>query len=331
MVNIRFIASKKEYDVVEFNELNENVLDLTFAKKVDEAEFFGGFEVLNENNGLVMGVFDEYSTIYRKFEDDPLHFQLSKDKSVYVAPEPPVVKTEAKITFEGSEHLTPSFTELVVPIDTKLEDITYPEITSSDPEYKLSGWSRTDGKITGDITIYAYEMYEHIPTFEELKAQKRTEMDAACESTIYAGVDVTLADGSVEHFSLTEKDQLNLFGKQVQLASGAEKCEYHRDGEVCKYYSAADMAAITTAAMSYVTFHTTYVNALHVWIADCTTKEELQEIFYGALVPDKYVGEVLRDQYAYMEQFVALVAARREAQKAAMEKVKENTDEESLA
>lgn len=60
------------------------------------------------------------------------------------------------------------------------------------------------------------------PTLTELQASKKQEISQACEQAIYSGVSVTLANGSSEHFALTEHDQLNLFGKQVQLAAGAE-------------------------------------------------------------------------------------------------------------
>ena len=137
----------------------------------------------------------------------------------------------------------------------------------------------------------------YIPTPEELlasaQAAKRAEVSADCEAIIYKGVSVTLTDGGTEHFSLTQHDQLNLFGKQAQLAAGAEQLEYHADGQPCRYYSATDMQAIIQDAMLYVSYHTTYCNALNMWIAGCQTAEEAQGIFYGADVPEEYRSEVL--------------------------------------
>lgn len=143
----------------------------------------------------------------------------------------------------------------------------------------------------------------YIPTLEELQAAKRREVSAACEQIIYAGINVTLTDGSAEHYSLTEHDQLNLFGKQVQLAAGQEQIEYHADGQPCRYYSATDMQAIIQAAMWHVSYHTTYCNALNMWIAGCQTAEEVQEIFYGADVPAEYQSEVLQ---AYLTEIEAM-------------------------
>lgn len=147
----------------------------------------------------------------------------------------------------------------------------------------------------------------YIPTPEELlasaQAAKKAEVSAACEQIIYKGVSVTLADGTTEHYSLTGHDQLNLFGKQAQLASGAEQLEYHADGQPCKYYSAADMQAIVNAAMWHVSYHTTYCNALNMWIAGCQDAETVQEIFYGADVPAEYRSEVLN---AYLLQIASM-------------------------
>lgn len=144
----------------------------------------------------------------------------------------------------------------------------------------------------------------YVPTFAELQASKKQEISTACEQTIYSGVSVILADGSTEHFALTEHDQLNLFGKQVQLAAGAEQMEYHSDGQPCRYYSAADMKNIVEKAMWHVSYHTTYCNALNMWISGAQTAEEIQQIFYGADVPEKYQSEVLK---AYLLQIASMV------------------------
>ena len=181
----------------------------------------------------------------------------------------------------------------------------------------LSGWNtvyRDEGRtvyLSDDGSVYQTpdpdtggeilppEPYE--PTLEELQVAKKRKISQECETAIYSGVDVTFTDGSVEHFSLTEHDQLNLFGKQVQLAAGAEQMEYHSDGQPCRYYSAADMQTIITAAMQFVSYHTTYCNAINMWIAGCESTEEVQAIYYGADVPEQYQSDVLKAYIATKE------------------------------
>jgi len=147
----------------------------------------------------------------------------------------------------------------------------------------------------------------YVPTPEELlqsaRESRRNEVSSACERAIYKGVSVTLGDGTVGHFSLTEHDQINLFGKQAQLAAGAEQVEYHADGKPCRYYSAADMEAIIEAARFHVGYHTAYCNSLNMWIAGCREVEEVRQVFYGADVPDGYRSDVLND---YLAQIVAM-------------------------
>ncbi len=147
----------------------------------------------------------------------------------------------------------------------------------------------------------------YTPKPEELlaaaQAAKRAEVSAACEQAIYGGVSVTLADGVTEHFSLTEHDQINLFGKQAQLAVGMERLEYHGDGQPCRYYSATDMQAIIQAAMWHVSYNTTYCNAVNMWISGSQTEDEVREIFYGADVPEEYQSEVLQ---TYLLQIAAM-------------------------
>lgn len=134
-------------------------------------------------------------------------------------------------------------------------------------------------------------------SFEQMRNEKYAEVSAACESTIYAGVDVTLSTG-LEHFSLTEKDQINLFGKQAQMVAGEEKLEYHQDGQPCKYYNAEDMKKIIDAAFFYVSYNTTYCNTLNMWIKAATKPSDLEAIYWGATIPEEHRNEVLLD---YME------------------------------
>lgn len=165
----------------------------------------------------------------------------------------------------------------------------------------LSGENKTDlTKLQEELERITAKVDENIPdkkiseTLEEIKTAKKQEIGQECDRTIYDGLDVTLTDGSTEHFSLTDHDQLNLFGKQVQLTRGVEQLEYHSDGQPCRYYSTADMQLIIAAAMQHVSYHTTYCNALNMWLTGCESVEEVQEIYYGADVPEVYQSDVLK-------------------------------------
>lgn len=137
-------------------------------------------------------------------------------------------------------------------------------------------------------------------TLEDARKAKLKEISEACENTIYAGIDVSTSSG-IEHFSLTEKDQLNLFGKKMQLIAGEEKMEYHEDGEPCKYFSAEDMQKIIDKAMFWVSYNTTYCNALNMMIKAATSAEDVEKMSWGMEVPEEFQNEVLKD---YMKKIV---------------------------
>jgi len=159
----------------------------------------------------------------------------------------------------------------------------------------------TQEEIESDFD-YWYAKVEKVPdpsgveglSLEDARKAKYQEIASACEQTIYAGVDVSTSSG-VEHFSLTEKDQLNLFGKKMQLLAGEEKMEYHEDGQPCKYFTATDMQKIVDTAMFYVSYNTTYCNALNMWIKSIRKASELEQITWGAKVPEEFQSEVLKD------------------------------------
>lgn len=148
----------------------------------------------------------------------------------------------------------------------------------------------------------------YVPSLEEVKEMKRAEMSTECEQTIYAGIDVELPGGWA-HFSLKQNDQLNLFGKQAQLMNGAEKLEYHEDGQPCRYFTKEEMLLIIAEAMHWVSYHTTYCNSLFVWITNAETVEEMNAIFYGADIPEEYQSQVLKDYLAELAEEPAEVAA----------------------
>ena len=153
-----------------------------------------------------------------------------------------------------------------------------------------------DGFILSDDGSVYVEPIEPGPTpepeisLDEVKETKVSEMNDIQQKLITQGVDVTLSDGSVEHFSLTDHDQTSLVGLQTQVTSDETK---H-----CKFYSNADMAKITETAMSFVTWHVTYFRDLRIYIRSLDSKEEVQQVTYGMEIPEAYQSEPLKAMLA---------------------------------
>ena len=138
-----------------------------------------------------------------------------------------------------------------------------------------------------------YLHYTNSKKLADIKATKLKEISKKCEDTIYNGVDVKMPDGTY-HFSLTEEDQLNIFGLQAKISAGQTALEYHADGQPCKYYSVEDIQKLITAAMTFVSYNTTYCNSLNMWIKAETDSAVIENIYYGIDIPEKYQSDVLK-------------------------------------
>lgn len=123
------------------------------------------------------------------------------------------------------------------------------------------------------------------PDLDTIRAAKLSELSDACNAAIVAGCDVTLADGTVEHFALEETDQINLNTAYTACRQGAKEYPYHADGQLCRLYSAADIIAIGDAATAHKLYHTTYCNHMMMWARRVETADELSDIVYGAELP----------------------------------------------
>lgn len=69
--------------------VSKHILVILFNQVVPTASELGsGFKILNENNDFVQADYQNFATLYRTYENNPLRIELSDDGSVYVEPEP---------------------------------------------------------------------------------------------------------------------------------------------------------------------------------------------------------------------------------------------------
>lgn len=133
---------------------------------------------------------------------------------------------------------------------------------------------------------------------DALRAKKAAELSDGCYAAITGGCDVILADGSTGHFSLEETDQINITAAAGAVAQGAAGYPYHADGQLCRLFSAADIAIVAAAATRHKLYHTTYCNHLLTWERREETADGIVAISYGAELPEdlaKNMAEVLAD------------------------------------
>ena len=137
-------------------------------------------------------------------------------------------------------------------------------------------------------------------SIEYAKEMKIAEMSFACNTTIEKGFDIMLSGGVSEHFSMRTHDQINLITLQAMIASGETMIPYHADGELCKYYSVADITAIMNKATNHKTFHVTYHNSLKSYINALTDIDSISAVQYGMEIPAEYQSDILKGLYQLM-------------------------------
>ena len=136
-------------------------------------------------------------------------------------------------------------------------------------------------------------------SLEDKRAAKHAEVSAASEAAIYAGMDVETTQGT-EHFSLTEKDQINLTTAKNAVDKGAAAYPYHADDARCRIFTADEINAISQASIAHIIYHTTYCNHLFEWIRRADAAE-LAGITYGAELPE--------DLAAHMQEILTQAGA----------------------
>lgn len=180
------------------------------------------------------------------------------------------------------------------PYPEDLEQIGYKPVVYVDmPTDAPSGQHYESGWEEGDVIRQVWKLVDDYD-LEQIRTLKKSEISDACERTIYNGIDVEMSTGT-QHFSLTEKDQINIFGLQATIESGETRIEYHSDGNPCIYYSVEDIQKLIAAAMGFVKYNTTYCNSLNVWISKETNAQTISEMYYGMEIPEEHQSEVLKN------------------------------------
>lgn len=177
-----------------------------------------------------------------------------------------------------------------------------------------NGWAETEYKtvevdvipeeIKANCEKYCYVDGEYVenPNYIDnqigvIKSNKIQSLSTTCSDIIYQGIDITLSDNSIQHFALTERDQLNLSGIGLKLLMGAEQVAWHEDDETkeCQYYSAQDAQKIIGTLTTFKEYHITYFRDLRIYVNSLQTVEEVNAIEYGFALPEEFKSQVLKD------------------------------------
>lgn len=233
-----------------------------------------------------------YTTVYRQIDGGA---QFSNDSSVFIPQITFSAGTGGTLNGESTQEAH-SYEDLEIPTPEPAENYVF---SGWEPEIPLSG------EILEHQNFYAVFLY--VPTLDETKESKVSEMNVAMENAIAYGAEVQLSDGTTERFTLTDRDQISLIGLQVSAAVLPDTQDidpaafpWHPADETvhCKFYSQEDMQKISTAGFQYVLYHVTYFRDLRIYIRSLTDKEAVQAITYGTAIPEAYQSEPLKQMLA---------------------------------
>lgn len=113
--------------------------------------------------------------------------------------------------------------------------------------YTVDEETKTVTSMTWDEEAYQKEAAKLPDPIVEAKASKTSELSSTCSQMINAGTDVTLSDGSIQHFTYDINDQANISEMFMAIMSGATEYPYHASGASCTMFSANDIVLIYSA------------------------------------------------------------------------------------
>lgn len=278
MENILFL-NKDTYGKAEIKQISKNTIQILTEEELN----ISGFNLVTDN-GDIYGEYEDYTTLYKKIDGG---FILSNDGSVYIEPDIIIdfFASEGGILEGETRQIVKNYEDLVVPSPISNENY---EFVRWHPEIPDSGLIEKNESYNAEFV--------YVPTLEEVQEKKIEEMNEFQQEVIQQGINVALTDGTVEHFTLTDHDQTSLMGLQTRVFAGDEHIPWHTSDEEehCKFYSNADMALVTSTALSYVAWHVTYFRDLRIYIRSLETKEDVYAVTYGMNIPIEYQSEPLQ-------------------------------------
>ena len=142
-------------------------------------------------------------------------------------------------------------------------------------------------KITeSDETGKILSIEEYYP-IEELKENKKQEINQACSSLIYSGYDY-----NGEHYDLSDEDQINMLAWS-SIAQQGSSVPYHSSGNPCRIYTSEEFLSLVAAITSFKTYNLTYCNLLKQQVDEMTNSEEVKAVTYGTTELNEKYQEIM--------------------------------------
>lgn len=245
-----------------------------------------GFQLFTDAD-FMFGDYSKFKYDYEEPISEEKVYRYTNDNHKWVKPMNTVIfSSNVKDVIIGETiQKAYNYEELVVPFVQQIEN------------YEFIGWEPkipSSGSITEDKTYVAKFIYNE--PIENVRERKINEINNAQQIAIQNGFDIEI-NGNIDHFSLTDHDQISLLGLFSMMQSGMEYIPWHtvNHDEACKYYTNEQMKSIIEKAMTFLTYHITYFRDLRIYINSLTDKSEIEAIEYGIQIPYEYKSDVLKD------------------------------------
>ena len=150
-------------------------------------------------------------------------------------------------------------------------------IINSDGHFRI-----TESDETGKIL--SIEEYFSV---EELKENKKREINQACSSLIYSGYDY-----NGEHYDLSDEDQINILAWSL-VAQQGDSVPYHSSGNPCRIYTSEEFLSLVAAITFFKTYNLTYCNLLKQQVDEMTNSEEVKAVTYGTTELNEKYKEIM--------------------------------------
>ena len=124
-------------------------------------------------------------------------------------------------------------------------------------------------------------------SIEELKENKKQEINQACSSLIYSGYDY-----NGEHYDLSDEDQINMLAWS-SVAQQGSSVPYHSSGNPCRIYTSEEFLSLVAAITSFKTYNLTYCNLLKQQVDEMTNPEEVKAVVYGTTQLNEKYQEIM--------------------------------------
>lgn len=124
-------------------------------------------------------------------------------------------------------------------------------------------------------------------SIEELKENKKQEINKACSSLIYSGYDY-----NGEHYDLSDEDQINMLAWS-SVAQQGSSVPYHSSGNPCRIYTSEEFLGLVAAITSFKTYNLTYCNLLKQQVDEMTDPEEVKAVTYGITELNEKYKEIM--------------------------------------